>query len=101
MSTLRTELKQALAHSVSISDEALIVDLEDGRTITTPLAWFPRLSHGSFPERENWRLIAHGEGIHWPELDEDVSVESLLAGRKSAESQESFRHWLERRQPHH
>jgi hypothetical protein len=101
MSTSKIELKQALAHSVSISDEALIVDLEDGRTITTPLAWFPRLAHGSFPERENWRLIAHGEGIHWPELDEDISVESLLAGRKSAESQESFRHWLERRQPHH
>jgi len=101
MSTLRTELKQALARSVDITDEALVVDLEDGRTITTPLAWFPRLAHGSFLERENWRLIAHGEGIHWPDLDEDISVESLLAGRKSGESHESFGQWLERRQPRH
>jgi hypothetical protein len=98
MSTSKIELEQALAYSVRISDEALIVDLEDGRTITTPLAWFPRLAHGSFSERENWRLIAHGEGIHWPELDEDVSVASLLAGRKSGETQQSFRRWLDRRQ---
>jgi hypothetical protein len=97
MSTSRTELNQALAHSVSVTDEAVVVDLEDGRTITTPLAWFPRLAHGSPCERKNWRLIAHGEGIHWPELDEDISVDSLLAGRRSGESQESFRQWLERR----
>lgn len=80
MITSKSELNQALAQNVSVSDEALIVDLEDGRTVATPLAWFPRLVHGSSSERENWRLIGHGEGIHWPELDEDISVESLLAG---------------------
>src|SRR4051794_7102721 len=101
MSSSRTEVNQPLAHSVSVTDEALVVDLEDGRTITTPLAWFPRLAHGSSAERETWRLIAHGEGIHWPELDEDISVESLLAGRRSGESQASFRDWLRRRQPRH
>ena len=99
MSTSRTELKQSLARNVSVSDEALAVDLEDGRTITTPLASFPRLAHGSSSERQNWRLIAHGEGIHWPELDEDISVESLLVGRKSGESQESLRRWLKQRPP--
>lgn len=101
MTTSRTESRETLAHSVRVSEEALVVDLEDGRTITTPLAWFPRLAHGSCLERENWRLIGQGEGIHWPDLDEDVSVESLLAGRRSGESQESFRRWLERRQSPH
>ena len=77
-----------------MSDEALVVDLADGRTITVPLAWFPRLAHGTRAERANWRLIGGGEGVHWPDLDEDVSVESLLAGRKSGETQESLRRWL-------
>ena len=93
----RTELREALAQSVSVSDDALIADLVDGRTITVPLAWFPRLAHGTPAERANWRLIAGGEGIHWPDLDEDISVESLLAGRRSGETQESLRRWLRRR----
>ena len=79
MSTLVTALREARAHSVSVSDDALSVDLGDGRTITVPLAWFPRLAHGTPEERANWRLIGSGEGIHWPDLDEDISVESLLA----------------------
>src|ERR1019366_1344936 len=97
MSTSGTELREALAHSVGVSDDALVVDLADGRTITVPLAWFPRLAHGTATERGNWRLIARGEGIHWPDLDEDISVESLLAGRRSGETQESLRQWLQRR----
>src|SRR4051794_4491204 len=96
MSTSGAEIRGA-AQSVSVSDDALIVDLADGRTITTPLAWFPRLAHGAPAERKNWRLIADGEGIHWPDLDEDISVESLLAGRRSGESQECLRRWLEQR----
>ncbi len=95
MATSGTELREALAQSLTVSDEALVVDLADGRTITVPLAWFPRLAHGTAAERANWRLIAGGEGIHWPDLDEDLSVESLLAGRRSGETQESLRRWLE------
>jgi hypothetical protein len=97
MSTLLTELREATAHNVSVSDDVLAVDLADGRTITVPLAWFPRLAHGTPAERANWRLIGSGEGIHWPDLDEDISVESLLAGRRSGEVQESLRRWLQAR----
>ena len=97
MSTLGTELRDALAQTVSVDDEALVVDLEDGRTITVPVVWFPRLAHGTPKERANWRLIGSGEGIHWPDLDEDISVESLLAGRRSGETQESLRRWLQGR----
>jgi len=92
-----TELREALAHGLTVSDDALVVDLADGRTITVPLAWFPRLAHGTRAERANWRFIGSGEGIHWPDLDEDISVQSLLAGRRSGETQESLRRWLERR----
>jgi len=97
MSTSGTDLKEALAQRISVSDEALTVDLIDGRTIAVPLAWFPRLIHGTSQERTNWRLIAGGEGIHWPDLDEDISVASLLAGRRSGETQESLRRWLQAR----
>ncbi len=98
MSTSGAELREALAQSVSLSDDALVVELADGRAIGVPLAWFPRLAHGTPTERSNWRLIASGEGIHWPELDEDISVESLLAGRRSGETQESLGRWLQQRE---
>lgn len=98
MSISRSELAEALAQSVTMGDDSLSVDLADGRTITAPLAWFPRLAHGTSSERLNWRLIGGGEGIHWPDLDEDISVESLLAGRRSGETQESLGRWLQRRQ---
>src|ERR1039457_763050 len=97
MSTSGTDLREAAAQRVTASDEALTVDLADGRTITVPLAWFPRLAHGTPAERANWRLIGGGSGIHWPDLDEDISVESLLAGRRSGETQESLRRWIEAR----
>ena len=71
--------------------------LDDGRTISLPLGWHPRLVHATGAEREHWRLIADGVGIHWPDLDEDISVENLLAGRPSGESQRSFKRWLEQR----
>jgi Protein of unknown function (DUF2442) len=82
---------------VTAGDEAPMVDLADARTITVPLAWFPRLAHGTPAERANWRLIGGGVGIHWPDLDEDISVESLLAGRRSGETQASLRRWLQAR----
>jgi hypothetical protein len=97
MSISGINLGEAMAQSLSVTDDALIVDLTDGRTITVPLIWFPRLSHGTPDERTNWRLIGNGAGIHWPDLDEDISVESLLAGRRSSETQESLRRWLNTR----
>src|SRR5258707_1065367 len=92
-----TEVKEAIAKGVTVGDDALVVDLADARTITVPLAWFPRLAHGTPAERANWRLIGRGLGIHWPDLDEDISVEGLLAGRRSGETQESLRRWLRTR----
>jgi len=97
MSTSGAELKDVTAQDLSVSDDALTVDLADGRTITVPLAWFPRLENGTAAERSNWRLIGNGVGVHWPDLDEDISVESLLAGRRSGETQDSLRRWLQRR----
>ena len=94
MSSSPNDAKPVLAQEVTVSDDTLAVDLSDGRTVSVPTNWFPRLSDGSDTERENWRLIGQGEGIHWPDLDEDVSVESLLAGRASEESQSSLERWL-------
>ena len=97
MSTLLTEIQVAKAQQVTVTDDSLTVDLTDGRTITAPLAWYPRLVHGTPQERNKWRLIGDGEGIHWPDLDEDLSVEGLLLGRPSSESQRSFQRWLDER----
>jgi len=97
MSTLLTEIQVAKAQQVTVTDDSLTVDLTDGRTITAPLAWYPRLVHGTPQERNKWRLIGDGEGIHWPDLDEDLSVEGLLLGRPSGESQRSFQRWLDER----
>jgi hypothetical protein len=83
-----------LATHAEVSDDTVTVDLSDGRSIAAPLAWYPRLSHSTAEERANWRLIAGGRGIHWPAIDEDISVANLLAGQPSCESQSSFKKWL-------
>jgi hypothetical protein len=83
--------------AVELMDESMILRLNDGRTLSIPLAWYPRLLHGSQRERMNFELIGEGEGIHWPELDEDVSIVGLLAGRRSTETNASLTRWLERR----
>lgn len=85
------------AQNVSLTDDALAVELSDGRSISAPLAWYPRLLHGTAEERAEWRIVGRGEGIHWPNLDEDISIESLLAGKPSAESRRSLKRWLEGR----
>ena len=85
------------ADYVSVSDDTLTVDLSDGRTISVPLAWYPRLVHATRDERNNWEFIGTGQGIRWPDLDEDLSVEGFIAGRRSGESQRSFKRWLEAR----
>ncbi len=97
MSISAVEITVPAAQSVKITDDSLRVDLSDGRTIAVPLAWFPRLLHATREERNNWRLIGKGHGIHWEAVDEDISVKGLLAGRPSGESQLSFSRWLEER----
>ena len=93
-----SEISDARAQRVRITEDSLIVDLVDGRTISVPLALYPRLAHGSDDDRSRWRFIGDGEGIHWPDLDEDIGVEGLLAGRRSGGTQVSLRRWLESRQ---
>ena len=83
--------------AVMVTDEAVQFELSDGRTVSAPLAWYPRLVHGTPAERAHWRLVGRGVGVHWPELDEDISVEGVLAGRPSGESQASLKRWLESR----
>ncbi len=90
--------KASRAETVTVTADALSVDLSDGRTISVPLEWFPRLVNATAEERKNWRLIGRGHGIHWVDIDEDISVEGLLAGRPSGESQMSFKKWLIQRQ---
>jgi|SRR5688572_5135942 hypothetical protein len=97
MATSMVEMEIPNAERVTVTDAALVIDLSDGRSISVPLTWFPRLVHATPEERTSWRLVGRGEGIHWPELDEDISVEGLLAGRPSGESQASFKRWLEQR----
>ena len=97
MTPLAIEFRRASTQAVLVTDDALIVDLSDGRTVSVPLAWFPRLLHGTPAERNNWRFIGDGEGIHWTDLDEDISVENLIFGQPSAESQKSLKKWLEAR----
>jgi hypothetical protein len=96
MSTLVTE-REVFAESVRFSDDSFTVHLDDGRALSIPLAWYPRLLQGTKQEREKFELIGDGEGIHWPELDEDISVEGLLAGRRSAESDASLSRWQKKR----
>ena len=82
---------------VSVDDETLTAELSDGRIISVPLPWYPRLVQGTPEERRNWRLIGHREGIHWPDLDEDISAENIIRGKPSGESQRSLQRWMEER----
>ena len=97
MSTSAVEMEVPFAENITVSVDTLCVDLSDGRTISVPLSWYPRLLHATLAERKRWRLIGRGLGIHWEDLDEDISVEGLLAGKPSGESQASFSKWLAKR----
>jgi hypothetical protein len=90
------DFRPAVVQAVTVPGEALMVDLADGR-FRFPLAWYPWLLHGNPSDRANWPLIGRGEGVHWPHLDENISVEGLLAGHPSGESQDSLRRWLQGR----
>ena len=97
MNTLVLE-REPVAINVTVTAEKLAVDLDDGRSLLVPLGWYPRLAHGSAQERDNWQLLGDGYAIEWPELDEHIGIEGLLAGRRSGESKKSFERWLASRQ---
>ena len=92
-----TDIVEARAKSIEVTEDAFSVDLMDGRTIIIPLAWFPRLLHGSIEERRRFDISDDGVYLHWPDLDEDLCVTDLLAGRRSGESARSLKEWLEKR----
>lgn len=94
MSSSAEQVEMPRAVSVSSSDDELTVQFTDGRSISVPLSWYPRLEHATREERQVWELIGDGTGIHWPTVDEDISVVSLLRGLPSNESQASLRRWL-------
>ena len=96
MSTLILE-HECLVQKLTFTDDSFIVFLNDGRSISVPLTWYPRLFHAKRYELENYEFIGNGEGIHWIDLDEDISIEGILAGRRSGESQNSFEKWLKKR----
>ena len=97
MNISANELPQPLAVDVTVSADTLTVQLSDGRTIGVPVTWYPRLAHGTDTERQHWLLIGKGHGIHWPALDEDVSVDALLRGQRSNETTASLERWLGQR----
>lgn len=97
MNSSHVKTRAPTALKIDVNNETISVELSDGRTISVPLAWYPRLLHGTDAERKNWRLIGDGHGMHWPDLDEDISVENLLLGQPSGESQTSLKQWLDAR----
>ena len=94
MPTSVLKIESPAAVHITVTDACLSAELADGRNISVPLGWFPRLVHGTPEERDNWELSRDGAHIHWPDLDEDVSVEGLIAGWPSRETEESFNRWL-------
>ncbi len=97
MDSLAADIQEARARHMTVSEEALTVDLVDGRTIIVPLMWYPRLWHGTAEERSHFEIVGDGSYIHWPDLDEDLTVAGLLAGRRSGESPQSLKKWIEAR----
>ena len=93
MTTLTLET-EPLAVAISFEADKLTVELADGRSLIVPLRWYPRLMDGSRKERANWQLLGEGYAIEWPDLDEHIGIEGLLAGCRSRESQRSLDRWL-------
>ena len=94
MSTSAIEIQEARAQAVTVCQDRLVVDLMDGRTVSVPLVWYPRLWYGTEQERMHFEIIGDGAYIHWPDLDEDLTVVGLLVGHRSGESPESLKKWL-------
>ena len=101
MTDSAVDVAVARATAVAFVDDKLTLQLVDGRSLSVPIDWSPRLAHATPEERGHWRLIAGGEGISWPDLDEDISVRHLLEGRKSTENNNSLGRWLEARNKAH
>ena len=97
MNSSTVDIQHVRVTTLVVTNDRVTAELSDGRTISVPLSWYPRLCYGNADERQNWRLIGNGRGIHWPQLDEDISVENLLFGKPSAESQTSLKRWLDNR----
>ena len=97
MSSLVAEQREPRARSVTVSEESLTVDLADGHTIIVPLVWYPRLWHGKPAERNHFEIFGDGTYIHWPDLDEDLTVSGLMAGLPSRENPKSLKRWLKQR----
>lgn len=97
MNTLTIEQPSVCIQDIKITSSALTIELSDGRSISAPLVWYPRLLNASTKERSHWELIGEGHGIHWPDIDEDLSMEGIILGRPSYESQKSFLRWLAER----
>ncbi len=92
-----TTLELPRVINVAVTEDTLSADLEDGRTVSVPIGWYPRLAHGTSEERINFEISGAGYGIHWPDLDEDIGIEGLLLGKQSTESPASFKRWLQKR----
>ncbi len=97
MNSLAIEVEIPKVENLIVTDETLSVELSDGRTISVPLAWYPRLLNATEKEKKKWKLIGRGVGIHWKDIDEDISIKALLLGRASGESQQSLKKWLKKR----
>lgn len=97
MNTLTVEIEQARAEAVEVNEDSLVIHLVDGRMLTVPLAWYPRLWYGTTAERQKLEVFGNGEYIRWPDLDEDLTVSGIVAGKRSGESQNSLKRWLEQR----
>jgi hypothetical protein len=97
MSSSADDISRPAAAAVSFEDDNLVVELRDGRTISIPVSWYPRLENSSSEERSRWEIFASGSGIRWTDIDEDISIDALLEGRRSAESPSSLKRWLDRR----
>ena len=98
MSISALEIREARAQSIEIQDDSIVVQLVDGRTIIVPLAWYPRLWYGRPEERQHFEILGDGAYVHWPELDEDLSIDGMVAGHRSGESATSLKRWLSLRE---
>jgi hypothetical protein len=94
LTVVPSQLIEPVIDNVTFADEKFVIELTDGRTLSVPLAWYPRLLVATPVERSHWHLLGDSFGIEWPDLDEHISVEGLLAGRRSGENERSFQRWL-------
>ena len=97
MNSLAVGGRESAALWVEVTQDEIIVTLVDGRVLSVPVTWYPRLSHGTEEERNTYELMGRGTGIHWPMLDEDISVSGLLRGNPSFESEQSLQQWIDER----